>query len=87
MENEQLENISQEILNLYLSEMGIENPYIPIEEYKALQEIAIRTNQPQENVLRKAIALIKLAINAEENGYKIAITSGEQEIVAEIVGL
>lgn len=87
LNHEQLKNVSQKILNLCLSELGIENPYIPIEEYKALQEIALKTNQPQENILRKAIALIKLAVNAEKSGYKVAITKGEQEIVTEIVGL
>ena len=52
-----------------------------------LEEMAELTHNTKSELLRKAIALMDLAIEARRSGRKIGIAEKDQPLVTEIVGI
>ena len=60
-------------------------PALSDQENKLLEHLAATTNQTKKEVLRKALALINVAISSEEQGANLAIIK-DGKIVTEITG-
>ena len=52
-----------------------------------LDNLAERDGITKSELLRKAIALVELAVNEKYRGNKLAITDQEQHVLREIVGV
>ena len=52
-----------------------------------LEEIAVKTGGTKSDVLRKAIVLMKVAVDARQHGLKVGLAEKGQPLVTEIVGL
>ena len=52
-----------------------------------LRLLAARSNDTYEDVLRKALTLYSFALDAKEQGNRLAVLNPEDEIVHEIIGL
>lgn len=52
-----------------------------------LEELADKLHGTKSDVLRKAIALIEVAVRAKEEGKKFGVASADQTLTTEIVGL
>ncbi len=60
-------------------------PRLSAQENKLLENLAATTNQTKKEVLRKALALINIAISSEEQGANLAIIK-DGKILNEITG-
>jgi predicted transcriptional regulator len=52
-----------------------------------LEDLAEKSHASKSDVLRRAIMLLEVAVEAKEKGKKIGIASKEQTLETEIVGL
>lgn len=53
-----------------------------------LEDLAARTgNGTKADVLRKAIAVLEIAIRAKEQGRRFGIAQPDQELATEIIGI
>ena len=52
-----------------------------------LRLLAAKSNDTYEDVLRKALTLYSFALDAKEQGNRLAVLNPEDEIVHEIIGL
>lgn len=57
------------------------------EFYDALQNLSSEIHISEGDVLKKAIALLKIAVEAEKRGQKMGIVEKEQSVDTEIVGV
>lgn len=57
------------------------------EFYTTLQNLSSETHVSESDVLRKALALLKIAVEAEKRGQKIGIVEKDQPVISKIVGL
>jgi predicted transcriptional regulator len=54
---------------------------------KTLEELADKTMGSKSDVLRKAIALMEVAVEAKEKGENVGVVNKKGELVTRIVGL
>lgn len=54
---------------------------------RKLEELASKIHGNKSDVLRKAIALMEVAVDAREKGNKFGIAAKDQELKTEIIGL
>lgn len=54
---------------------------------RALEDLARKTHSTKSEVLRKAIALLEVAVEARERGKKIGVADPGQPLATEIVGI
>jgi hypothetical protein len=54
---------------------------------RALKDLALKTGGTKSDVLRKAVALMEVAVEARERGEKFGVAEKDQPLVTEIVGL
>ncbi len=52
-----------------------------------LERLAVTTGGTKSDVLRKAIALMEVAVEAKRQGKKFGIADKDQQLATEIVGL
>ena len=52
-----------------------------------LNDLALKTGGTKSDVLRKAIALIEIAVDAKRRGKKFGIAEKDQPLTTEIVGI
>lgn len=52
-----------------------------------LEELAEKTHGSKSDVLRRAIALMEVAVHAKEEGKKFGVANKDQELATEIVGI
>jgi len=52
-----------------------------------LEELAAKTGGTKSDVLRKAIALMEVAIDAKRRGLKLGLADRDQPLTTEIIGL
>lgn len=52
-----------------------------------LEELADKMGGTKSDVLRKAVALIEVAVRAKEEGKKFGVAGPDQTLATEIVGL
>jgi len=52
-----------------------------------LEQLAARTGGTKSDVLRKAIALMEVAIDGKRRGLKLGLADKDQQLTTEIVGL
>ncbi|MCA1634427.1 MAG: DNA-binding protein [Acidobacteria bacterium] len=52
-----------------------------------LEEIASKTGGTKSDVLRKAIALMEVAVDGKRRGLKLGLAEKDQPLTTEIVGL
>ena len=52
-----------------------------------LEELAAKTHGSKSEVLRRAIALMDIAVQAKEDGKKFGVAGKDQELATEIVGI
>jgi predicted transcriptional regulator len=52
-----------------------------------LESLAITTGGTKSDVLRKAIALMEVAVDAKRRGLKLGLAEKDQPLVTEIIGL
>jgi predicted transcriptional regulator len=55
--------------------------------YAKLDELAEKTHTTKSDVLRKAIGLMDVAMEAKEQGKKIGIAEKDQPLATEIIGI
>jgi len=61
--------------------------HISPELNEELEQMSEEAHASKSDILRKAIALIKVAMDAKKSGKKLAILNENKELVNEIVGL
>lgn len=54
---------------------------------RTLDELAIKINGTKSDVLRKAIVLMELAVQAKDQEQKLGIIDKDRHVITEIVGL
>ncbi len=54
---------------------------------KLLEDLAATTGGTKSDVLRKAIALMEVAVDARRRGLKLGLAEKDQTLATEIVGL
>ena len=54
---------------------------------RTLEEMAAQTHSSKSEILRKAIALMELAIRAKNEGNRFGIANKDQQLATEIVGI
>ncbi len=86
-DHEKLENIIYQLqqLNRQREPFNDDFPRLSDQENKLLEDLATRTNQTKKEVLRKALALINIAISSEEKGANLAIIK-DGKIMTEMTG-
>ena len=52
-----------------------------------LEELAAKTGGTKSDVLRKAIALMEVAVDAKRRGLKLGLADRDQQLTTEIIGL
>jgi len=52
-----------------------------------LEEMAVKTGGTKSDVLRKAIALMEVAVDGKRRGMKLGLVDKDQPLATEIVGL
>lgn len=52
-----------------------------------LEQLARDTDSTKTEVIRKALALMEVAIDSQKNGASLSITSKDGQLVTKIVGL
>jgi predicted transcriptional regulator len=52
-----------------------------------LEQLATRTGGTKSDVLRKAISLMEVAVEAKRQGKKFGIAERDQQLTTEIIGL
>jgi predicted transcriptional regulator len=52
-----------------------------------LEQLAIRTGGTKSDVLRKAISLMEVAVEAKRQGKKFGVAERDQQLATEIIGL
>lgn len=57
------------------------------EVYELLDNLAIATGGTKSDVIRKAIGLVKFAVEGKEKGLKLGLAESNQVLITEIVGL
>jgi predicted transcriptional regulator len=57
------------------------------ELYDLLSDLAAKTGGTKSDVLRKAIALMEVAVEAKRQGKKFGVAEKDQQLTTEIVGL
>ena len=54
---------------------------------KKLEELANETGATKSELLRKAIALMEVAVDAKRRGKKFGIAESDEQLTTEIIGL
>ncbi len=54
---------------------------------ETLQDLASQTRSTKSEVLRRAIALMEVAVQAKERGQRLGLANKDQPLATEIVGL
>ena len=57
------------------------------ESSQLLEELAAATGGTKSDVLRKAVALMEVAMKGKKRGLRLGLASENQELTTEIVGL
>lgn len=57
------------------------------ELYTLLESLATTTGGTKSEVLRKAIALMEVAVDAKRQGKKFGIAEKDQQLATEIIGI
>ena len=57
------------------------------EVYDLMSQLAEETHTTKSDLLRKAIALIEVAVHAKQRGEKLGLMDKDRNVVTEIVGL
>ena len=57
------------------------------EVYELLDNLATTTGGTKSDVIRKAIALVKVAVEGKQKGLKLGLAESNQVLTTEIVGL
>ncbi|HLO50402.1 MAG TPA: DNA-binding protein [Kamptonema sp.] len=57
------------------------------EVYETLESLAQKMKGDTSEVFRKAIALLKIAVEAEEDGKKMGVANKDQTLDTEILGI
>jgi predicted transcriptional regulator len=52
-----------------------------------LTQLAEKTGETKSDVLRKAITLMEMAVDARQRGRKVGIVEKDQTVMTEIVGI
>ncbi|MGB9182346.1 MAG: ribbon-helix-helix domain-containing protein [Pyrinomonadaceae bacterium] len=52
-----------------------------------LEQLAAKTGGTKSDVLRKAIALMEVAVDAKRRGLKLGLAEKDQQLATEIIGL
>lgn len=52
-----------------------------------LEQLAVKTGGTKSDVLRKAIALMEVAVDAKRRGLKLGLAEKDQPLATEIIGL
>lgn len=52
-----------------------------------LESLAVKTGGTKSDVLRKAIALMEVAVDAKRRGLKLGLAEKDQPLATEIIGL
>lgn len=52
-----------------------------------LEQLAARTGGTKSDVLRKAIALMEVAVDGKRRGLKLGLADKDQQLTTEIIGL
>jgi predicted transcriptional regulator len=52
-----------------------------------LEQLAVRTGGTKSDVLRKAIALMEVAVDGKRRGLKLGLADKDQQLTTEIIGL
>ena len=60
---------------------------VSLELNETLEELATKIHGSKSDVLRKAIVLMELAVQAKEKEQKLGIIDKDRHVVTEIVGL
>ncbi|MDJ0661802.1 MAG: hypothetical protein QNJ42_20310 [Crocosphaera sp.] len=86
-DHEKLENIIYQLQQLKQQREPLNDdfPRLSDQENKLLEDLATTTNQTKKEVLRKALALINIAISSEEQGANLAIIK-DGKVMTEITG-
>ncbi|HEX8073144.1 MAG TPA: ribbon-helix-helix protein, CopG family [Pyrinomonadaceae bacterium] len=54
---------------------------------RLLEELAAKTGGTKSDVLRKAITLMEVAVDAKRRGLKLGLADKDQTLATEIIGL
>lgn len=54
---------------------------------ETLESLAEATHGTKSDVLRKAIALMEIAVDAKRDGLKLGVVEKDQRVATEIIGL
>jgi predicted transcriptional regulator len=54
---------------------------------ETLEELSEKIHGSKSEVLRKALALMEVAVRAREQGYKLGIANKDQQLMTEIIGV
>jgi ferredoxin len=57
------------------------------DENTALEKISIETSQSKSEILRKGLALVKIARDAKQKGYKLGLLKHDKDVDIEITGV
>jgi hypothetical protein len=75
-------NVLPSLIERTLHEIGYSNVVLGL-----LQLLAAKSNDSYDDLLRKALTLYGVALDAKDNGNRLAILNPEDEIVREITGI
>jgi ferredoxin len=68
----------------YLTTVNVD---LPPDENTALEKISTETSQSKSEILRKGLALVKIARDAKQKGYKLGLLKQDNDIDIEIIGV
>jgi predicted transcriptional regulator len=54
---------------------------------RTLEDLAERTGSTKSDLLRRAIALMEVAVDAKQNGQNLSLSDKQDRVVTKIVGL
>ncbi|HVV51884.1 MAG TPA: ribbon-helix-helix protein, CopG family [Polyangia bacterium] len=54
---------------------------------RTLEDLAEKTGSTKSDLLRRAIALMEVAVDAKQNGQNLALSDKQDRVVTKIVGL
>jgi len=60
---------------------------LSLDENTALEKISIETSQSKSEILRKGLALVKIARDAKQKGYKLGLLKHDRDVDIEITGV
>ena len=61
------------------------NINLPDSVYETLQRLALDTNRTMTDIIRTALSLVKIALETDAKGNKLAVVSPDGKVLKEIV--